>query len=155
MPVHFTKGDFFADDTFHAFAHTCDLGGAMPSGVSLAFKKRWPAMAEDFTRRAAEKPFQMGDVVVWTDGKDTVFSLVIQSAPDKVGKTVALDRAVHGMVEAAVAAGIDQIAVSRLGAGPAKLDWTRVKRVLVDRAESAPVTLHAYEQFVRAKPGVR
>lgn len=124
----------------------------MSSGVSLAFKKRWPAMAEDFAKRAADKPVQMGDVVVWTDGTDTIFSLVVQSAPDKEGKTVALDRAVLGMVEAAIAAKIERVAVSRLGSGSAKLDWTRVKRVLVDRAESAPVTLHAYEQFVRAKP---
>lgn len=152
VPVHITKGDFLADPNFHAFAHTCDATGAMASGVSLAFKKRWPAMAADFSRRAAERPFQMGDVVVWTDGTDTVFSLVVQSAPDKPGKTVALDRAVQGMIDAAIAANIDQIAVSRLGAGAADLDWTRIKRVLVDRAEKAPVTLHAFEQFVRAKP---
>lgn len=152
VPVHITKGDFLSDPAFHAFAHTCDQTGAMASGVSLAFKKRWPAMAEDFVKRAAERSLQMGDVVVWTDGTDTVFSLVVQSAPDKPGKTVALDRAVQGMLDAAVAANIDQIAVSRLGAGPANLDWTRIKRVLVDRAEKAPVTLHAFEQFVRAKP---
>ena len=152
MPVHLTKGDFLADPAFHAFAHTCDLTGAMNAGVSLAFKKRWPAMAEDFGRRAAERKLQMGDVVVWTDGTDTVFSLIVQAAPDKPGKTVALDRAVQGLIDAAVAAGIDQVALSRLGAGAAKLDWTRIKRVLADRAETAPVTLHAFEQFVRAKP---
>ena len=152
VPVNITKGDFLADPSFHAFAHTCDLTGAMTAGVSLAFKKRWPAMAEDFAERAAERPLQMGDVLVWSDGTDTVFSLVVQSGPDKPGKTVALDRAIRGMLDAAVAANITQIAVSRLGAGAAKLDWARVKRVLVDRAEAAPVTLHAFEQFVRAKP---
>lgn len=151
MPVIFTKGDLLNTPGLHAFAHTCDLTGAMASGISLAFKKRWPAMAEDFAKRVAERPLQMGDTVTWTDGTDTVFSLVVQSAPDKVGKTVALDRAVQGMIDAAVAAKVEQIAVSRLGAGAAALDWTRIKRVLVDRSDKVPVTLHAFEQFVRTK----
>jgi O-acetyl-ADP-ribose deacetylase (regulator of RNase III) len=149
VPVILTKGDLLNTEGLHAFAHTCDLTGAMSSGISLAFKKRWPRMAEDFAEKAAQKPLQMGETLVWTDGTDTVFSLLVQAAPDKVGKNTALDRAVQNMIDAAVAAGIEQIAVSRLGAGPAKLDWTRVKRVLVERAESAPVTLHAFEQFVR------
>jgi O-acetyl-ADP-ribose deacetylase (regulator of RNase III) len=149
VPVILTKGDLLNTEGLHAFAHTCDQSGAMASGISLAFRKRWPKMAEAFAERAAQKPIQMGETLVWSDGVDTVFSLVVQSAPDNGGKNAALDRAVQQMIEAAVAAGIDQIAVSRLGAGPAKLDWTRVKRVLVERAEGAPVTLHAFEQFVR------
>lgn len=149
MPVIFKKGDLLNTEGLHAFAHSCDQSGAMASGISLALRKRWPEMATAFAARAAAKPVQMGETIVWTDGVDTVFSLVVQSAPDKVGKNAALDRAVAQMLTEAAAAGIEQIAVSRLGAGPAKLDWTRVKRVLSDRAEGAPVTLHVFEQFVR------
>ena len=152
MPVIFTKGDLLQTPGLHAFAHTCDLTGAMSAGISLAFKKRWPAMHADFLAQAAARPLQMGDTVRWADGTDTVFSLIVQSGPDKVGKTSALDRAVRSLVESAIEAKVEQIAVSRLGAGPAKLDWTRVKLLLTERSNGVPVTLHAFEQFVRAKP---
>lgn len=150
MPAIFTKGDLLHTPTIQAFAHTCDVTGAMTSGVSLAFAKRWPAMAEDFRRRAAERPLQLGEVVTWSDGTHTVYSLVVQSSPDKAAKTSALDRAVKAMLEAASAAHVEQIGVSRLGAGAAKLDWARVKRVLTDRAGEGSVTLQVFEQFVRA-----
>ena len=74
MPVIFTKGDLLNTPGIHAFAHTCDLTGAMTAGIWPAFKKRWPAMAEDFARQAAARPLQMGDTFVWPDGTDTVFS---------------------------------------------------------------------------------
>lgn len=151
VPVILVKGDLLNTPGFHAFAHSVDASGAMATGIAVAFKKRWPAMFEDFQKRAQERKPQMGDTVVWTDGTDTIYSLVVQAAPDKAGTTAALDRAVEGMITAASSAGIEQIAVSRLGAGKAALDWTRVKRVLEERADARPVTLQVYEQFVRSE----
>lgn len=151
MPVIFTKGDLLQTPNLHAFAHGCDFTGAMASGLSLAFKKRWPAMFEDVQQRVADRRPQIGDLLVWTDGTDTVYSLVLQETAEKKAKLTAFDRAVQAMIKAAAEAKIEQIGMGRIGAGPAGLDWLRVKRVLTERTEGAPVTVNVYEQFVRTK----
>jgi O-acetyl-ADP-ribose deacetylase (regulator of RNase III) len=151
VPVIFTKGDLLQTPNLHAFAHGCDFTGAMASGLSLAFKKRWPAMFEDVQQRVADRRPQIGDLLVWTDGTDTVYSLVLQETAEKKAKLTAFDRAVQAMIKAAAEAKIEQIGMGRIGAGPAGLDWLRVKRVLTERTEGAPVTVNVYEQFVRTK----
>lgn len=151
MPVIFTKGDLLQTPGLHAFAHGCDLSGAMGSGLSLAFKKRWPAMFAEVQAHIAARRPQIGDLLAWTDGTDTVYSLMLQDSPEKKAKLTAFDRATQAMVKAATEAKIEQIGMGRIGAGPAGLDWLRVKRVLTERTEGAPVTVNVFEQFIRTK----
>ncbi len=151
MPTIFTKGDILNTEGLHAFAHGCNVQGSMDSGISLAFKKRWPAMFDDVQKQIAAKRPQMGDLWAWTDGTVTVFGLVIQDSASKKAKMTSLSRALESLVEHAKTAGIARVGMGRIGAGPAALDWTRVKKVLADVSEDAPVTLEVFEQFIRAK----
>src|SRR5688572_2827114 len=75
MPVMFTKGDLFTDHELGAFALGVSCAGNMDAGVALAFKKRWPEMYEDYRARCADKRVHLGDVLVWSDAKVTVYSL--------------------------------------------------------------------------------
>ena len=151
MPTINTKGDLLHTDGIRAFAHGCDVGGAMASGLSLAFKKRWPAMHEAFSKRAAEQPLRVGDLVAWTDGTDTVYSLVLQDAPEKPAKMASLERATQALITRAIADERLEIAMGRIGAGPAGLDWTRVKKMFVEVTDGTPVSFLVFDKFVRAK----
>lgn len=151
MPTIITKGDILHSDGIHTFAHGVDVKGAMSAGLSLAFKKRWPAMSDDFQRVAADKAPQLGDLVVWSDGTDTVYSLVIQEALDKKAKMTAFERAMRSLIARAIADERLEIAMGRVGAGPAGLDWTRVKKMLSELTDGSPVSLLIFDQFVRAK----
>lgn len=151
VPTIFTKGDLLNTDGVRAYALGCNCAGTMDAGISVAFKKRWPALAEAYAQRCAERKVKLGDVFTWSEGGDTVYCLALQETSAKKATLPALDRSLKSLVELAVAAKIEKVAVPRLGAGTAALDGLRVKHVLERVAAEAPVTLMVFEQFVRTK----
>jgi O-acetyl-ADP-ribose deacetylase (regulator of RNase III) len=64
----------------------------------------------------------------------------------------ALTQSLKTMAELALAAGIDRVGLPRIGAGPAGLDWPRVKKILNEIGRETSVTLVVFEQFIREKP---
>lgn len=150
MPVIVTKGDLFHADGIRAYAHGCNCAGAMDAGVSVAFKKRWPRMYEEYQLRCADGRFHLGDVFVWTEGDVTVYTLAIQAHWKQKAKLPALSRALRRTAELAEAAGIERVGLPRIGAGPLGLDWMRVKRILAEVGAETKVSLVVFEQFVRA-----
>jgi O-acetyl-ADP-ribose deacetylase (regulator of RNase III) len=154
MPAVFVKGDIFATDGLSAYAHGCNCAGAMGAGIAIEFKRRWPAMFEEYAVRCAEGRFGLGDVFVWTEGSTTIYNLGTQAHWRKKAQLPALAKSLRKMVELATHAGIERIGVPRIGAGLGGLDWTRVKRILTEVGGETQVTLSVFEQFVRAKPAV-
>jgi len=151
MPAVFTKGDIFATEGLSAFAHGCNCAGAMGAGIAIEFKRRWPAMYEEYAARCADGRFGLGDVFVWSEGDVTVYNLGTQAHWRKKAQLPALARALRKMTELAAHAGITRIGLPRIGAGLGGLDWMRVKRVLGEVGAETDVTLTVFEQFVRAR----
>lgn len=150
MPTIFTKGDLLNTQGVRAYALGCNCAGTMDAGVSVAFKKRWPALLEAYAQRCAERTVKLGDVFVWSEGGDTVFCLALQETGAKKATLPALEKSLKALVELAAAAKIEKVALPRLGAGTAALDGLRVKHILERVGAEAPVTLLVFEQFVRA-----
>lgn len=151
MPTTFVKGDLFAAPDLHAFAHGCNAAGHMDAGVSVAFKKRWPAMFEEYERRCKDRRFQLGDVLVWSDGETTVYTLCTQQNWKTPSKLAALVRGLEKTLALAAHAGILRIGLPRIGAGVGGLDWGRVKKALTELGEPSAIELVVFEQFIRAK----
>lgn len=149
MPTTLTKGDLFETPGLKAFAHTCNCAGTMDVGVSVAFKKRWPRMFDDYVQRCSDKRLALGDVFVWNEDDVVVYNLATQLNWRSRSKVSALARAVRKMLELATAAGVDRIGVPRIGVGLGGLDWHRVRSVLVDEGSTSSVELLVFEQFVR------
>jgi O-acetyl-ADP-ribose deacetylase (regulator of RNase III) len=151
VPTIFTKGDLFATTDLHAYAQGCDCTGSMDVGVGVAFKKRWPGMAEEFRALCAAKRFHLGDVFVWIEADTTVYNLGLQENWKARAKLAALSKAVRHMVELASVSGAMRIGLPRIGTGLGGLEWPRVKSVLTLIGNETPVELVAFEQFVRAR----
>ncbi len=151
MPTTFTKGDLFNTEDLHAYALGSNARGTMDAGVAVAFKKRWPKLADALSARAAEGGLALGDVVAFSEGDETVFALILQEEETKKAKLASLTRAVNRLVELATQRGIERVGLFRPGTGKAGLDWPRVKRILQEIGEGTPVSLVVFEQFVRAK----
>ncbi len=152
MPTLFTKGDLFNEAGISAFAHGCDCAGGMSAGVAVAFKKRWPRMFDEYAVRCQDGRFKLGDVFVWNEGKETVYNLAIQEHWKTKAKYPALVTALEKMLPLAEAAGIETIALPRIGAGLGGLDFPRVKRILTDLSKASRVTLMVFDQYVRKAP---
>lgn len=151
MPTIFTKGDIFNTPGIRAYAHGSNCAGAMDAGVSVAFKKRFPRMFEEYAARCADNRFRLGDVFVWNeaDTGETVYTLAIQEHWKKKAKLAAFTAAAKKMVDLAAKERVTQIGLPRIGAGLGGLDWLRVKMVLTEIGDATNVGLVVFEQFVR------
>lgn len=151
MPVSFTKGDIFHTEGLSAFAHGVNCAGTMDAGVSVAFKKRWPRMFDEYRALCEDGRLHLGDVSVWSEGEETVYGLAIQEHWKKKATLPAFAKALRRMVELAHNAGIDRVGLPRIGTGLGGLDWMRVKNILNEVGAETTVTLVVFEQFVREK----
>lgn len=152
MPTALTKGDLFETEGLRAYAFGANTNGTMDTGIAIAMKKRWPALAEAFAARCEGNKLNLGDVFVWSAGEVTVFALAIEHGEKKANLT-ALTHALQRMLVLAGEAGIKRIGLPRIGAGPNGLDWTRVRKMLGEISVGQAVRLDVFEQFVRAKQG--
>ena len=151
MPATFAKGELFSTEGLHAYALGSNARGTMDRGVAVAFKKRWPKLAEELSTRAAQGGLALGDVVAFSEGDKTVYALILQEDEAKKAKLASLTKAVNNLVELAARGGITQVGLFHPGTGKAGLEWPRVKRILQEIGEGTEVTLVVFEQFVRAK----
>ena len=151
MGSTFTKGDIFQTPGLRAYAHGANCAGAMDSGVSAAFKKRWPGMFEEYKTRCADGRFHLGDVFVWTEGDETVYTMAIQEHWKQKAKLPALSMALRRVVELAHEARIERVGLPRIGAGALGLDWARVRNIVKEVGVTTPVELLVFEQFIRGR----
>jgi O-acetyl-ADP-ribose deacetylase (regulator of RNase III) len=150
VPTTFIKGDLFEDSKgpdVYGLAFAAECSGDMSKGVAVAFKKRWPALADALRERFEKKALEPGEVFVWRTEGVVVFALGVLSG-EKEAKLSALVRAVESMLEEATKAKLSRIAVARISG----FDPVRVKRILSDAGDNSTLNLVVFEQFVRARP---
>jgi O-acetyl-ADP-ribose deacetylase (regulator of RNase III) len=109
-------------------------------------------MYEEYRARCQDGRFRLGDVFVWNEGDETLYTLGIRLQPADKPKIAALEQALTKMAELAHNAGEERVGLPRIGAGPGGLDWPRVKKVLSEVGEKASVTFVVFEKFIRS-PG--
>jgi O-acetyl-ADP-ribose deacetylase (regulator of RNase III) len=151
MTASFVKGDLFRTEGIRAYGVGVNCAGSMDAGVAVAFKKRWPRMFEEYAARCADGRLHLGDVFVWSEGDEVVYSLAIQEHWKARSRLPAFARALRKMVKLAEHAGVERVGLPRIGAGLGGLDWRRVKSITEEVGAETPVELVVFEQFVRAE----
>jgi O-acetyl-ADP-ribose deacetylase (regulator of RNase III) len=121
----------------------------MSGGIAGQFKKRYPAMFEEYRALAGGGRLHLGDVHTWIGEEKTIYNLALQENWRKKATLPALSTAIRKMISLAEKGGIERIGLPRLGSGLGGLDWARVKRVLEDAGKETKVSLVVYAQFVR------
>lgn len=141
MPIEHRVGDLFAQPDLKALAHGCNCAGAMGAGIAVQFKKRWPAMYEEYKRRCADGRFAPGDVFVWEAGSTTVFNLGTEKHW-RTGATLDfIERSVKALVTECEARGVPAVGLPRIGAGYGGLSWPDVELVLQRASAGSSVRL--------------
>lgn len=129
MPVLEKHGDLFDADE-PAFAHGCNCAGAMGKGIAVEFRRRWPAMFNEYRQRCQRGEFTPGDLFAWVADDRTILNLGTQ----RHWRTKATPDAVHAsliaMVDYARQNHISAIAMPRIAAGLGGLDWPDVRTIL-------------------------
>lgn len=153
MAIHYITGDIFVNRHHaQALAQGCNCKGSMGAGIAVGFKERYPAMFEEYRRRCKAKPreFNVGDVFLWREtDQPSVFNLGTQEDYWRSRATYeAVEQCLTTMRDTATAAGINSVAMPRIGAGYGGLSWKKV-RALVDRVFADwSGDLYVYDEYV-------
>jgi O-acetyl-ADP-ribose deacetylase (regulator of RNase III) len=136
-------GDLF-DLGLPAVGHGCNCVGAMGAGIAVEFRRRFPAMYEEYRRRCRQGGLRLGEVFVWDREPDiVVYNLATQPVPRPSATLTAIETAVRAALADAETRGLARLGVPRIGAGLGGLAWTDVAEVLRRAGEDSTVELIA------------
>lgn len=144
MSLEERVGDLFAAVDVDAIAHGCNCAGAMGAGIAVEFKRRWPAMFEEYRRRCADGTFGLGDVFAWPGDGLVVYNLGTQRTWRTKATVDAIATAVGGMLRDAEDRGVAAIGLPRIGAGLGGLQWPVVRERLAEVSSESAVRLSVY-----------
>jgi O-acetyl-ADP-ribose deacetylase (regulator of RNase III) len=147
MPVEFVRGDLFGANGLSAIAHGCDCSGSMRKGLANQFRRRWPALFEEYRIQCEQGELRVGDVLAWHEPRLMIFNLAIQKSRKHQAESSIVQQALRRMVELAEKRGLTKIGLPRIGSGAGRLDWPQVRAVIDVVARHTPVTLVVFEQF--------
>lgn len=142
MPVLERHGDLFDADE-PALAHGCNCAGAMGKGIAVEFRRRWPAMFDEYRQRCRRGEFTPGDLFAWVDDDRVILNLGTQRHWRTKATPDAVRAAIEAMVDYARQNRIDAIAMPRIAAGLGGLEWSDVRAIL-DQAVPDDLTVVVY-----------
>lgn len=138
MSVNFSTGDLFDPAFgFDAIGHGVNCKGLMGAGIAVEFKKRYPAMYNQYNGLCRQNLLLPGQVMPWREiteysdlmdikKKHYVYNIASQNNPGRDGNLEAIEVAMHWVDFHARNHGIKHIGLPRIGCGIAGLDWDDV-----------------------------
>ncbi len=140
-------GDLFASRA-QTLVNTVNCVGVMGKGVALEFKKRWPAMFEDYQRRCAAKQVRLGEPYLYRDAS----GMAIVNFPTKnhwrsPSRVADIENGLDDLVARAEGWGIRSLALPPLGCGSGGLEWSEVGPLIYRKLHEAPFDVEVYAPF--------
>ncbi|MBL8580567.1 MAG: macro domain-containing protein [Mesorhizobium sp.] len=148
--ISFIAGDLLASRETY-IAQGVAEGNQEGLGTGLAFKisKRWPEVQAAFKKHARSGNFRGGDIWTLVPGPDRPGFVYMATQPDMYHATMPyLRKAVRNLAKWADTAGIESVALPKIGAGLGKLSWDGdVRHLLEEHLEPRSTRYVVYETF--------
>ena len=140
-------GDLFASQA-QTLVNTVNCVGVMGKGVALEFKKRWPAMFEEYQHRCARKQVRLGEPYLYRDPSGAM----IVNFPTKdhwrsPSRVADIESGLNHLVAHAASWGIQSLALPPLGCGNGGLDWSEVGPLIYRKLHDARFDVEVYAPF--------
>lgn len=151
--IHEVSGDILLTKA-KAIAHGVAPNDHLDSGLALALREQWPAMAKDFRHYAYQTHPRPGELWVWSGvGGVQIFNLLTQEGElgqgSKPGRaTVAnvnhcLKRLRHELETAKV----KSLAMPKLATGVGGLDWNDVRPLVIQHLGDVAIPIYVYTTY--------
>lgn len=141
--IELIKGNLF-DANVNALAHGCNCSGQMGKGIALEFARRWPRMYEEYREICWDGQIQPGYMFVYISGEKVIFNLMTQLRPHYLASLGAIEASMINMREYAFGAGINKIAMPKIGCGLGGLKWVEVEPIVQAVFGEWPGTVSVY-----------
>jgi O-acetyl-ADP-ribose deacetylase (regulator of RNase III)/uncharacterized protein YwgA len=140
-------GDLFASRA-QTLVNTVNCVGVMGKGVALEFKKRFPAMFEDYARRCANKAVRLGEPYLYREAS----GVMIVNFPTKAhwrspSRLLDIEHGLDYLVAHSAEWGITSIALPPLGCGNGGLEWSEVGPLIYRKLRELPIDTEVYAPY--------
>jgi O-acetyl-ADP-ribose deacetylase (regulator of RNase III)/uncharacterized protein YwgA len=128
--------------------NTVNCVGVMGKGIALEFKRRFPAMFEDYMRRCERKEVRLGEPYLYHD----LSGVQIINFPTKdhwrsPSRVKDIERGLDYLVSHAAAWRITSLALPPLGCGNGGLEWSEVGPLIYYKLHSLPLDVEVYAPY--------
>lgn len=127
------NGDIF-DSGEAIFAQGVNASGIIGSDLSLAFKKRFPRMFDDYRNKCLNKEFVPGDIHFFEENDKKIINMMVKDHDDSEARLDWIAMSAHNALQKAEELGYSYIAVSKKFYGITDHDL-EIMRKLVDQVE--------------------
>jgi len=144
-------GDMFSSHA-QTLVNTVNCVGVMGKGVALAFKQRYPAMAEDYVSRCEKKLVRTGEPYLYKD----LLGTMILNFPTKdhwrsPSRLSYIETGLDYFVENYSKWGINSIAFPPLGCGNGGLEWSEVGPLIYKKLAHLDIDIEVYAPYGTSK----
>jgi len=128
--------------------NTVNCVGIMGKGIALEFKKRFPDMFKDYTKRCERKKIRIGQPYVYK----SLLGAQIVNFPTKehwksVSKVNDIERGLDFLLAHYKEWGITSMAIPPLGCGNGQLEWKVVGPLIYSRAKQMDIPVEMYAPY--------
>jgi O-acetyl-ADP-ribose deacetylase (regulator of RNase III) len=142
--IEFVDGDIFKSDA-DVLLNPINCVGIMGGGLALDFKRRYPAMYEEYKQMCGERVIRPGTLHFW-DGE----SVIVCNFPtkDHWKDPSLMEYIVSGLTALREWCELKEtkysFAIPKIGCGLGGLKWTNVRVAIIDALETAANTIYVY-----------
>ncbi|MBC7945697.1 MAG: macro domain-containing protein [Burkholderiales bacterium] len=140
-------GDLF-ESRAQTLVNTVNCVGVMGKGVAEQFKKRFPAMFEDYKRRVEDKQVRLGEPYLYRD----LSGLLILNFPTKdhwrsTSRIADIEQGLDYLATHVREWGITSIALPPLGCGNGGLEWSEVGPMIYRKLHALHMEVEVYAPY--------
>lgn len=140
-------GDMFASDA-QTLMNTVNCVGVMGKGVALEFKKRFPAMFDDYLRRCAREEVRLGETYLYRDASGKfIVNFPTKNHWRSPAKLKDIENGLDHFVAHAIEWGITNMAMPPLGCGNGGLEWSEVGPLIYRKLHALPIDILVYAPY--------
>ena len=143
------QGDILKS-TVMALVNTVNTIGIMGKGIAYQFKKAYPEMFKDYQSACSTSEVQIGKMWVWKNpsifGPQFIINFPTKKDWRNDSSIADIEKGLHDLVKIIKELNISSIAIPPLGCGNGKLEWEKVKELIINAVSPLnDVSIEIYE----------
>ena len=128
-----------------ALVNPVNCEGIMGGGLALEFRKKFPAMFNEYRTLCDRGELEPGIMHVWKGWDKFVINFPTKDELYKDSELEYIEVGLPALIKACKEHGIKSVAVPALGSGLGRLDWGQVKPLILKAFEDSGIELDLYD----------
>jgi len=141
--IRYLEGDIFSSPA-QTIVNTVNTVGVMGKGIALEFKKRYPAMFENYRIACEKKRLKTGRLMLCYEADHWVLLFPTKEHWRNPSRLEYIEQGLIKFVNIYAESGITSIAFPKIGCGNGELNWDDVRPLMEKHLKDLPIDIYIY-----------